>query len=47
MTLIKGYKILDELGEGSFGHVFKVEKKKKFYALKLLSKKEIIERSMQ
>lgn len=43
---INGYKLLSELGEGSYGKVFLVEKKNQQYAMKMLDKMRIWERNI-
>ena len=34
--VINGYKIIDSLGSGAFGHTYKVNKDKNIYAMKIL-----------
>lgn len=36
--IIEGYRIVERLGKGSFGSVYKAEKNGKTYALKMISK---------
>ncbi|EGR30359.1 kelch motif family protein, putative [Ichthyophthirius multifiliis] len=47
LTKIKDYKLQEIIGKGSYGQVYKAEKNKKIYAIKVLDKQQIKEKNLQ